>query len=79
MEKFNTPLIEPIIPFPQTPETAREYIAAHGLCVSEIARKHGLHRLVLFDLLRGKRKGQRKQSHVGAVLLGLKKNPEQVT
>jgi gp16 family phage-associated protein len=65
-----------LIPYPQTPATAHHYIVAHGLCVAQIARDHQLDRHVLVDLLRGKRKGLRKESHRGAVLLGLKPIPQ---
>lgn len=66
------------VPYPQTPETAAAWIRAHGVVVSELARVHGIPRLVLVDLLRGKLRGHRGQAHDGAILLGLKPEPSEV-
>lgn len=63
-------------PYPQTPNSALEYARAHGINISELARNFQLDRHVLVDLLRGKRKGLRGQAHRGAVLLGLKPDPQ---
>ncbi|MDR1710019.1 MAG: DNA-binding protein [Candidatus Accumulibacter sp.] len=75
MLKSTTLPIEQIIPFPQTPQTAREYINAHGMCVSAMARQAGISKAILFDLLNGKLRGQRKKSFQGAVMLGLRRAP----
>ncbi|RJX32384.1 MAG: DNA-binding protein [Oxalobacter sp.] len=63
------------IPFPQTAESAKKYIREHGLCVTEIARQHNISRFALVDLLRGRRKGFRGETHRAAILLGLKADP----
>lgn len=67
---MNTPL-----PRFKTPEACAAYLRAHGVNVSELARANDLPRLVLVDLLRGKRKGHRGQAHRAAILLGLKDDP----
>lgn len=67
---MNTPL-----PRFKSPEACAAYLRAHGVNVSELARTHNLPRLVLVDLLRGKRKGHRGQAHRAAILLGLKDDP----
>ncbi len=72
--RAQTPL-PPRLPYPQTPETAHAWIRAHGICVAEMARTHGVPRAILVDLLRGRIRGYRGQAHQGAVLLGLKPDP----
>jgi gp16 family phage-associated protein len=64
------------LPYPQTPETARRYIRAHGLNVSELARLNQLPRYTLVDLLLGRQKGLRGKAHHAAVVLGLKQDPQ---
>lgn len=63
------------LPYPQTIESARTYIVAHGLTVSGLARANNLPRLVLQDLLRGQLKGFRGHAHHAAIVLGLKPTP----
>lgn len=71
-----TPVITRL-PWPQTPQTARTYIVSHGLTVSGLARANNLPRQVVQDLLRpnGQLKGFRGQSHLAAIVLGLKPAP----
>ena len=69
--------LPPHPPYPQTPETAHAWIRAHGIGVAELARCYALNRSTLMDLLRGRNRGYRGQAHRGAVLLGLKPDPEQ--
>ena len=59
----------------QSPEACAAWLRANGINVSQLARDNGLPRLVLVDLLRGKRKGHRGQDHRAAVRLGLKDDP----
>ena len=66
-----------LIPWPQTPESARAWIQENGLCISGIAREFQISRFVLHGLLTGKIKGAYKEAHRGAVLLGLKPMPGQ--
>lgn len=66
------------LPYPQTPSSAREYIRAHGLCVSEISRVTGIGRCTFMDLLSGKQKGRWGNAHRAAVLLGLKQQPGEI-
>lgn len=66
------------LPYPQTVQSARTFIVAHGLSISQLARDNGLPRLVLQDLLRpaGQLKGMRGQAHLAAIVLGLKPAPD---
>ena len=64
------------LPYPQTPETAHQWLVDHGVAVTELARHNNLPRLVLVDLLRGRLRGHRGQAHRAAIVLGLKPNPE---
>lgn len=64
------------VPYPQTPETSSAWIRAHGINVSELARINDVPRLVLVDLLRGRLRGYRGHAHMGAIVLGLKPEPE---
>lgn len=66
---------KPVIPYPQTPETALDYIRLHGLCVSELARHNQIQRYAFVDLLRGRAKGYRGDTHRAAIVLGLKPAP----
>lgn len=70
---MNTPL-----PRFKSPEACAAYLRAHGVNVSELARANNLPRLVIVDLLRGKRKGHRGQAHRAAILLGLKDDPSTI-
>ena len=62
----------------QSPEACAAWLRANGVNVSQLARDNGLPRLVLVDLLRGKRKGLRGQAHQAAVLLGLQDDPSKL-
>lgn len=64
------------LPYPQTPETAHQWLVAHGVAVTELARQHQVPRSTLVDLLRGKQKGRYGQAHRSAIVLGLKPEPE---
>lgn len=75
MKHSTTPPLAPRVPYPQTPETAHQWLSAHGVNVSELARQHRVPRNTLVDLLRGKQKGRRGQAHKGAIVLGLKPEP----
>lgn len=66
---------KPVIPYPQTPETALNYIRLNGLCVSELSRQFKIQRYAFVDLLRGQAKGYRGDSHRAAIVLGLKPAP----
>ncbi|MCM2480183.1 hypothetical protein [Serpentinimonas maccroryi] len=68
--------LPPHPPYPQTPETAHAWIRAHGVVVTELARSYGVPRTTLTDLMRGRNRGYRGKAHQGAVLLGLKPDPE---
>ncbi|MBD3620368.1 MAG: DNA-binding protein [Chromatiales bacterium] len=56
----------------QTPEKIREEFARHGLSVAEWARHHGFSPALVHQVLAGKLRCMRGQSHVIAVRLGLK-------
>ena len=63
------------MPYPQTPETAHQWLVDHGVAVAELARQHQVPRSTLVDLLRGQNKGRYGQAHRGAIVLGLKPEP----
>ncbi|WP_136064339.1 DNA-binding protein [Modicisalibacter radicis] len=56
-----------------TPEQAREALNEKGMSIAEFSRIHGLNRQMVSDLLSGRKKGLRGESHRAAVLLGIKK------
>ena len=61
----------------RTPEEARRYFTAHGICIAAWCRELRINRYTVVDLLRGKRTGQRGEAHRAAVALGLKPDPSQ--
>ncbi len=65
------------LPWPQSVESARTFIVANGLSISQLARANNLPRLALQDLLRphGQVRGIRGQTHLAAIVLGLKPAP----
>lgn len=69
----------PRLPYPQTPTTAKAWIAARGLTVTDLARRNGVPRDTLVDLLLGRGKGRYGNAHRGAIVLGLKPDPTLVT
>ncbi len=75
MKRTSAPPLPPRVPYPQTTETARQWLAAHGVAVTELARQNQVPRSTLVDLLRGKQKGRYGQAHRGAIVLGLKPEP----
>lgn len=62
--------------YPQTPESARTLLRAHGVPVTELAREIGGDRMTVVDLLRGLGKGHRGSRHRAAIALGLKPDPK---
>lgn len=63
------------LPYPQTPESARALLHAHGVPHTEIARQIDVDRMTITDLLRGISKGNRGKCHRAAIALGLKPDP----
>lgn len=57
----------------RTKEEAREWLLSRGISISEFARTHGLDRVSVSDVLRGKTKGLRGIAHDAAVALGIKR------
>ncbi|MDR1349793.1 MAG: DNA-binding protein [Zoogloeaceae bacterium] len=55
-----------------TPAEVRARFIHQGLSQAEWARKHGVSKVLLCNILHGKRKCLREESHRIAVLLGLK-------
>jgi gp16 family phage-associated protein len=76
MKRTSAPPLPPRVPYPQTPETAHQWLVDHGVAVTELARQHQVPRSTLVDLLRGKQKGRYGQAHRGAIVLGLKPEPD---
>ncbi len=56
----------------KSPEEVRTDFDRRGVNVSKWARNHGLTRQAVFDVISGKTKGKRGDSHKAAVLLGIK-------
>lgn len=54
-------------------DQVRDNFYLDGKSVAEWAREHGLRPPVVYDLLSGRTRGTRGNSHKAAVLLGLKK------
>lgn len=57
---------------PHTPEQARAELDRAGLSIAEFCRQHALNKNLVSDLLNGRKKGRRGESHRAAVLLGIK-------
>lgn len=64
------------LPYPQTPESARTLLRAHGVPLTQLADEIGVGRMTVVDLLRGIGKGRRGKCHRAAIALGLKPNPK---
>jgi gp16 family phage-associated protein len=64
MAKTSKPLL--------SPEEARAKLDEQGLSIAKWAVKNGLNPNTVSDLLNGRKKGVRGESHNAAVLLGLK-------
>lgn len=64
------------LPYPSTPKQSRAWFDAHGIAIKDWCETHGLDRYIVTDLLRGRLKGLRGESHRAAVLLGLKADPD---
>ena len=56
-----------------TPEEARAKLDEQGLSIARWAVQNGLNPNTVSDLLNGRKKGVRGESHNAAVLLGLKR------
>lgn len=56
-----------------SPEEARAKLDEQGLSIARWAVQHGLNPNTVSDLLNGRKKGVRGESHNAAVLLGLKR------
>lgn len=62
------------LPYPQTPQSAKDYFVQHGINRSAWARHFDLDINTVTHLLRGRYRGRRGVAHEAAVLLGLKEN-----
>ena len=61
-----------------TPEQARKWLRANGISATDWAKKNGFSRYTVTDLLRGRCKGHRGDSHRAAIALRLKQDPKDV-
>ena len=50
MKRTSAPPLPPRVPYPQTPETARQWMVAHGVTVTDLARLNQVPRSTLVDL-----------------------------
>lgn len=55
-----------------TPEQARSKLDRAGISIADFCRTHSLNKNLVSDLLNGRKKGRRGESHRAAVLLGIK-------
>lgn len=55
-----------------TRDQARRELERRGISIAEFSRAHGLNPNLVSDLLAGRKKGLRGDSHRAAVLLGIK-------
>lgn len=62
--------------YPKTPKQARAWFSNNGVCISEWCKAHQINRYIVTDLMRGRIKGERGESHRAAVLLGIKADPK---
>lgn len=60
------------MPAPLTAEQARAKLDRAGISIAEFCRAHELNKNLVSDLLNGRKKGRRGESHRAAVLLGIK-------
>jgi gp16 family phage-associated protein len=60
------------MPAPLTPEQARAQLDRAGISIAEFCRTYSLNKNLVSDLLNGRKKGRRGESHRAAVLLGIK-------
>jgi gp16 family phage-associated protein len=56
----------------KTPAQAREEFDRKGVSIAKWAKKHGVNKSLVYEVLRGNRKCHRGDSHKVAVLLGMK-------
>jgi gp16 family phage-associated protein len=56
----------------RTPQEVREEFARKGISIAAWATAHGFNTNLVFEVLAGRKKGIRGQSHKIAVMLGLK-------
>jgi gp16 family phage-associated protein len=56
----------------RTPEQVRADFEHRGQSIADWARKHGVSRSLVYEILKGRKKCKRGQCHRVAVLLGLK-------
>lgn len=66
------------LPYPQTPQSAREYFYLHGIAICPWARAQNIPVQSVKDLLYGKSMGRRGKSHDAAIALGLKLHPKKI-
>lgn len=60
------------MPIIYTREQARKELERRGISIAEFCRAHDLNSNLVSDLLAGRKKGLRGESHRAAVLLGIK-------
>ncbi len=56
----------------KTPAEARAEFRRVGKSIAAWAREHGVHHETVYQVLKGRKKGERGDAHKVAVLLGLK-------
>ena len=65
-------------PYPSTPRQSRAWFDANGIAITDWCKAYDLDRFIVTDLLRGRLKGIRGESHRAAILLGIKADPDSI-
>ncbi|WP_122583384.1 DNA-binding protein [Pseudomonas viridiflava] len=56
----------------KSPNEAKLWLLAQGVSVAEFSRQHGLDQATTYQVLAGRKKGNRGKAHHAAVALGIK-------
>ena len=56
----------------KSPEQAKLWLKAQGISVAEFARDHDLDQAITYQVLAGRKKGNRGKAHKAALALGIK-------
>lgn len=62
--------------YPKTPAQARAWFTTHGISITDFCNEKQLDRYIVTELLRGRIKGIRGESHRAAIVLGIKPDPD---
>lgn len=66
----------PVLRRSRSVDEFRQWLYDHGISLAQFCRDHNISEVAAKDLLRGKQKGTYGKSHLAAVAMGLKPDPE---